>query len=111
MSGGIHFGAGHSQQNLLYSDPPYAGDGADLYIKKLLAPVTEGEPPGGDKLALTKGESGLGSHETGHKLNTVMKWAGIAFAAVLGVLGLRYMFGFGKAAEAAAKVATKVVSK
>lgn len=107
MSGGVHFGAGHGPPSNLYADPPYAGDGNDMYIKKLLAPLYYGPPPGGDKLALSKEESGLGSHETGEKLNTFMKWAGIAFAGVLAFIGLRRLFGFGKVAEAATKAASK----
>lgn len=111
MSGGVQ-GAGHgNQQNILYANPPCAGDGPDLYIRKLLAPVTEGPPPEGDKLSLGGEEHGLGSHETGHKLSKIVKWAGIIFAAVLAFIGIKKFLSLGTVAKTAVKTAEKAVGK
>ena len=68
--------------------------------------MTEG-PSEGDTLSLGGEEHGLGSHETGHKLNTFVKWAGITFAAVLAVIGIKKFLSLGAIAKTGAKAVGK----
>ncbi len=114
MAGGVQFGAGHGNQQYgsfdRQSEPPCAGDGEDVYIEKLLRPVTQG-PSEGDTLSLGGEEHGLGSHETGHKLNTFVKWAGIIFAAVLAVIGIKKFLSLGTIAKTGVKAVEKAVGK
>jgi hypothetical protein len=108
MSGGVH-SAGHGQQDNLYASPPYAAaDGPDLFIRKLLAPVTNGPPPHGDELALSHHEPGL-DHHASQNLNTFIKWAGIIFMGILALIGIRKFLGLGKIAEGAVKKAASAV--
>lgn len=76
----------------LMAEPPCASDGNDIYIRKLLAPVSGGEAPEGDSFfshrEKTGGEGEEGHH--GNALNTVIKFSGVVLATVLGIKGIRY---------------------
>lgn len=74
-----------TNQYLLYGSPPTASDGPDLYIQKLFA---QGGIDPGD--SFKPANPNQGSHSGhGSTLNTIVKWAGIAFAGVLAALGLQ----------------------
>lgn len=87
----------------LFSSPPTASDGPDLYIQKLLA---QGEA-GGDHFSLrNEGHSiPVQEHGKGQYLNNFVKISGVIFAAVLGIIGIRKLAGASVAKATAKTVA------
>ena len=85
------------------AEPPTAGDGAELYIEKLLA---QGGMAPSSKHQDSFEKAGVASAQT-HKTfaDKALKWAGVIFAGALALVGLKYAFGNSakKAAETAAE--------
>lgn len=71
----------HEAAPVNWSQPPTASDGADEYIRKLLAPVS-GENEGCDFYHRQAGT--CEGHKTESRLNQFLKWSGIAFGVAIG---------------------------